>query len=690
MSEPEPAPQDQDQEEREPAEPRKPKNFLGFFVLVVAVVMMVGMLGKQSLTSPHKKLTTKQFLKQAEDGMIKKARVEGNRVEGEFQEGGKDKTFVVTLPPDLLVQGKRTVQIDGKPVQLTLFEYLNTKIEDFSYREANNLLYNFILQMAPWFLLFAFVYFFFFRKMNAGGAGGGVLSFGRSRAKLVSEEQISISFDDVAGIDEAKEEVQEIIEFLRHPAKFQRLGARIPRGVLLVGAPGTGKTLLAKAIAGEASVPFFSICGSDFVEMFVGVGASRVRDLFKQAKEKSPSIIFLDEMDAVGRRRGTGLGGGHDEREQTLNAILVEMDGFHTDTGVIVIAATNRPDVLDPALSRPGRFDREIQIDLPTLSGREAILRVHSRRVKLDRDVDLHVIARSTPGYSGAELEAVINEAALLAVMHEKDAVDQVELEEAREKVRFGREKKSREQDEEDRWTTAVHEAGHALVCELEEHTENLHKVSIVPRGRALGVTMMIPERERFNMPKRRLVANIRICYGGRVAEQLICDDIDGGAQQDIEQATNMIRAMVCRWGMSEMLGPVAYAGNEETMFLGREVTRNQHMSEATAQKVDSEIHRIATECFAHVEQLLGNHQQQLREIAEALLEFEVISGDEVTAIVAGEDIKEPRRAAKAAETERLEQEAKRKAEQASEQDEPLPEAGPTDEDLQSGGEFAY
>ncbi len=461
-----PSEEPQRQEEPDPHEPRRPKNLFGFFVVVLTVVMLVWMLGQKSLSPAYEKLTPKEFLQKVDQGLIKEARIEGNRVEGESQQGGKDslKKFICTLPPNLMVMGKRTMTIDGKQVELTLFEYLGRKIDKFSYRESNNLLYNFILQMAPWLLLFAFVYFFFFRKMSAGGTGGGVLSFGRSRAKLVNEEKVSISFDDVAGIQEAKEEVQEIIAFLRNPAKFQRLGARIPRGVLLVGAPGTGKTLLAKAIAGEANVPFFSICGSDFVEMFVGVGASRVRDLFKQAKEKSPSIIFLDEMDAVGRRRGTGLGGGHDEREQTLNAILVEMDGFHTDTGVIVIAATNRPDVLDPALSRPGRFDREITIDMPDKKGREEILRVHSRRVKLTRDVDLSRIARSTAGYSGAELEAVINEAALLAVMREKDAVCMSELEEARDKVRWGREKRSREQVEEDRWTTAVHEAGHAVV----------------------------------------------------------------------------------------------------------------------------------------------------------------------------------------------------------------------------------
>jgi len=671
------------------SDPGRPRNVFGFFVCVACVAVLVYLAGQKALGESSRRLTPNEFFAQVEKKNVAKARLEGNRVEGEVKEGDDFRYFDCVLPANLLVFGRRTVPAaDGKTEELSLFEFLGRNIDEFKYTQNDNLLYNVLVQIAPWFLLFAFIYFLFFRRINTAGPGGGVLSFGRSRAKLVNEEKVKVTFADVAGIDEARDEVQEIIQFLRNPQKFQRIGARIPRGVLLVGPPGTGKTLLAKAIAGEAGVPFFSICGSDFVEMFVGVGASRVRDLFRQAKERSPSIIFLDEIDAVGRRRGTGLGGGHDEREQTLNAILVEMDGFHTDQGVIVIASTNRPDVLDPALSRPGRFDREITIDLADARGREAILRVHARKVKLEPGVELERLARSTPGYSGADLEAVINEAALRAVMHGRETVTQEDLEESRDKVRYGREKKSMVLSPDDRWTTAVHEAGHALATILLPDTHPLHKVTIIPRGQSLGSTMMLPERDHYSMPRKRLLAMIKVDYAGRIAEQLLCTDIDGGAQQDIEHATKLARTMVCRWGMSERLGPINYAPNDETVFLGREVTRTQTMSEHTAQVVDEEIARIVSECYAEIQAILASKKAELEHVAKALLRWEVLSADEVRRLVAGTAIDAlrpepaplpsvPAKAAAKVEAEA----AARTAEQAR---------GPTDRDLETHGGMAF
>jgi cell division protease FtsH len=452
-------------------------------------------------------------------------------------------------------------------------------------------------------------------------------------------------------VDEAKEEVKEIIEFLRNPNRFQRLGGRVPRGVLLVGAPGTGKTLLAKAIAGEAKVPFFSICGSDFVEMFVGVGASRVRDLFKQAKDNSPCIIFLDEVDAVGRRRGSGLGGGHDEREQTLNAILVEMDGFESDEGIIVMAATNRPDVLDPALLRPGRFDRQIMVDLPDLEGRAQIIRVHTRGVKLSPDVDIQVLARGTPSFSGAEIEAMVNEAAIIAAMRDKESVGMEELEEARDKVRWGRQKQSRVMEETDRRVTAYHEGGHALVAHLLPEVEPLHKVTIIPRGMALGATMQLPERDRYHLQKKTVLGNIMVLYGGRIAEKVACSDISSGAQNDIERATELARAMVCEWGMSDRLGPVSFNENEQTVFLGREITRNRNHSEATAESIDGEIKRILSECYEKTEALIEENRSSLDVIADALLKYETLSGQEVDRLLKGETLDTIKRAAPARKT---------------------------------------
>jgi cell division protease FtsH len=460
------------------------------------------------------------------------------------------------------------------------------------------------------------------------------MSFGKSRARLLSRDNNKVTFKDVAGMKEGKEEVEEIIQFLKDPKKFQKLGGRIPKGVLMVGPPGTGKTLLAKAIAGEADVPFFSISGSDFVEMFVGVGASRVRDMFEQGKRNAPCIIFIDEIDAVGRSRFSGIGGGHDEREQTLNAILVEMDGFDTQEGVIIMAATNRPDVLDPALLRPGRFDRQIVIDMPDLVGREEILQVHARNVKLDKNVDFKVIARGTPGFSGADLANLINEAALLAARRDKKAVSMEELEEARDKVRWGRERRSRVLDEKDKKITAYHEAGHALVmCKL-EHTEPLHKVTIIPRGMYLGATFSLPEKDKYHESKSQLLDEIAGIMGGRIAEELIFGDYTSGAAGDIRQATTIARKMVTEWGMSERIGMVNVSEHEEHMFLGRDLFKGREVSEQTAREVDEEVRSVIESSYNRAKDILSKHQDRLIALAEALLEHETLDATEIRQLI--------------------------------------------------------
>jgi len=520
--------------------------------------------------------------------------------------------------------------------------------EKLKFRDAPQLLPHFLLTIAPWFLIIAFFWFFILRPMRQAGGAGGVLSFGRSRARLYTPEMANVTFADVAGIEEAKEEVREIVEFLRNPAKFQRLGGRIPRGVMLVGPPGCGKTLLAKAIAGEAGVPFYSIAGSDFVEMFVGVGASRVRDLFNQAKEKSPCLIFLDEIDAVGRRRGAGLGGGHDEREQTLNQILVEMDGFETDKGIIVIAATNRPDVLDPALLRPGRFDRQITIDLPDVKGREEILKVHARKVKMAPAVDLALIARGTPGFTGAELEAVINEAAIGAAMRNREGVSQAELEEARDKVRWGRSRHSRVMTDEEKRALAYHEAGHALMHLVLPDTDPLHKVTIIPRGSALGATFFLPEKDRYIFGRNRLLAQITILYAGRIAERFETGDLSTGAADDIKRATDLARRMVTQFGMSDTLGPLNYSQDEETLFLGREITRTHNHSDSTVQRIDAEIARISQSCYKQAEDLLTENREKLELLAKALVRYEALNADEVALVMQGGDVDAHRRAKEA------------------------------------------
>jgi cell division protease FtsH len=512
----------------------------------------------------------------------------------------------------------------------------------FEYQPENNLFLQLLIGMLPWLLIFGLIWFFLFRQLRQAGGGPGMLgNFGRSKHRMLTKELTNVTFTDVAGVEEAKDEVAELVEFLKNPKRFQRLGGRIPRGVLLVGEPGVGKTMLAKAIAGEADVPFFSISGSDFVEMFVGVGASRVRDLFRQAKENSPCIVFLDEIDAVGRRRGMGYsGGGHDEREQTLNAILVEMDGFDTNDQVIVVAATNRADVLDPALIRPGRFDRQVVVPLPDVKGRFEILRVHAKKVKMAAPIDpkLHRIARGTPMFSGADLAAIINESALLATLAGKDSIDLDDLEEARDKVRWGRAKRSRVIDDRERELTAYHEAGHALVQSLLEHADPVHKVSIIPRGQYGGATFSLPEKDRMTYNRSYIEATLRVMCAGRLAEEILGEDANSGASGDIMQATNLAKRMVLDWGMSERLGFVNYARDERFADMpgGRE------HSEKTAEIVDAEIRRIIDEAYADTRKLMQAHREQLEGIATALMKYETIDGEEVKRIIAGESIDRP------------------------------------------------
>lgn len=514
------------------------------------------------------------------------------------------------------------------PVTENLVERLTAAKVPFEFKSPNNFLWQFLSATVPFLLVIGVVYFLFYRNMARGA--GGAFNFGKSRARLMSRDTNKITFKDVAGIDEAHEEVQEIIDFLRDPKKFQRLGGRIPKGVLLVGSPGTGKTLLARAIAGEAQVPFFNISGSDFVEMFVGVGASRVRDMFEQGKKSAPCIIFIDEIDAVGRSRFSGIGGGHDEREQTLNALLVEMDGFDTQEGVIIIAATNRPDVLDPALLRPGRFDRQIVVDLPNLEGREAILKIHARKVKLDGSVELRNIARGTPGFSGADLANLMNEAALLAARRSANAITEKDLEEARDKVRWGRERRSRVLDDKEKRLTACHEAGHAIVLALTPETEPLHKVTIIPRGRSLGATFQLPEKDRYTEGRRRLLGMITGAMGGRVAEEVCFGEITTGAASDIKQATHLARMMVTEWGMSELLGFQHFGTREEVLFLGREVNKSNEISEETARKIDSEIKRILDECYQQALDVLTHNRETLDLLTNLLIERETLDGRDV------------------------------------------------------------
>ncbi len=553
-------------------------------------------------------------------------------------DGSGNVHFDVQLrPDDDLASLLDTLVVAGATLERKSFDL--TEDQGTYWKDNNSFLQWFMFYLGPWLLLFI-VFMIFMRQMRAQGGAGGVMSFGRSRAQLYSKENLTnVTFDDVAGAEEAKAEVREIVEFLKNPSRFTRVGGRIPRGVLLVGSPGCGKTLLAKAIAGEAEVPFFSISGSDFVEMFVGVGASRVRDLFKQARENSPCIIFLDEIDAVGRRRGSGMGGGHDEREQTLNAILVEMDGFGTDEGIILVAATNRPDVLDPALLRPGRFDREVTIDLPDVEGRKAILEVHLKRIRSNDEVDTMVLARSTPGYSGADLAAIINEAAIMAVLNKRDSVEMSDLEEARDKVRYGRQKISRKVEEQDREITAYHEAGHAIVAATIPETDSPHKVTIVPRGRALGATMVLPDKESYHMQKKKLAGQLAMLFGGRVAESIFCGDISAGASDDIRRATDLARAMVGELGMSERIGPINYSERQGSDFLGTELMRGKLHSEETAREIDEEVRRVLTEAYERAVTIIEENRAALENLAQALLQYETLTGREIQRLIQGESI---------------------------------------------------
>ena len=597
------------------------KNIL--FWLVIVVLALVAYRFLAGTTTPQTELSFSEFLSQAEAGKISEVTLNGTDVEGAYLEkdsSGQIRTFHTVAPdyPDLVKDLRK----------------YNVTITAKKPKDANYLVT--ILSWLPMVLLVG-IWIFFMRQMQSGG--NKALSFGKSKAKLSSSQGKKVTFRDVAGVDEAKEELQEIIEFLKEPQKFQRLGGKIPKGVLLMGPPGTGKTLLARAIAGEANVPFFSISGSDFVEMFVGVGASRVRDLFEQGKKNAPCIIFIDEIDAVGRHRGAGLGGGHDEREQTLNQLLVEMDGFESNEGVILIAATNRPDVLDPALLRPGRFDRRVVVPRPDVKGREEILRVHTRKTPLGEDVDLPVLARGTPGFSGADLANLVNEAALNAARYGKKAVMMEDFEGAKDKVLMGTERKSLIISEEEKKVTAYHEAGHALVAATLPDTDPLHKVTIIPRGMALGVTQQLPIDDRHNYNREYLRSQIAVMMGGRVAEELYLHKITTGAGNDLEQATDMARRMVCEWGMSETMGPLTFGKKEEQIFLGREIAQHQDYSESTASLIDKEVKRLVLEGYEKAREILSTHADELHRVARALLEFEVLGGDEVLRVMRGEEI---------------------------------------------------
>ncbi|AYN19993.1 ATP-dependent zinc metalloprotease FtsH [Alcaligenes aquatilis] len=561
-------------------------------------------------------VTYTQFMNDARSGRISKVDIQGDTLHVTPDSG---RSYTLTSPGDLWMVPelvKSGVQVSGKA------------------REEPSFLTSLFISWFPMLLLIG-VWVFFMRQMQGGGKGGA-FSFGKSRARLLDENTNPVTFADVAGCDEAKEDVQELVDFLRDPTRFQRLGGRIPRGILMVGSPGTGKTLLARAIAGEAKVPFFSISGSDFVEMFVGVGASRVRDMFETAKKQSPCIIFIDEIDAVGRQRGAGLGGGNDEREQTLNQLLVEMDGFETGQGVLVIAATNRPDVLDPALLRPGRFDRQVVVGLPDIRGREQILKVHMRKVPLASNVDAFVLARGTPGFSGADLANLVNEAALFAARRNGRTVDMQDFERAKDKIIMGAERRTMIMPEEERRNTAYHEAGHALVACMLPKTDPVHKVTIIPRGRALGVTMQLPEGDRYSMDKERLLNMIAVLFGGRIAEEVFMNQMTTGASNDFERATQIARDIVTRYGMTDSLGPVVYAENEGEVFLGRSVTKTTHVSEATMQKVDSEIRKIIDEQYAVARKLIEDNMDKMHAMAKALLEWETIDADQIDDIMKG------------------------------------------------------
>jgi cell division protease FtsH len=600
------------------------KNLTIWLLIITVVIIAVSLLSPSKDTV--KDVTYTEFLSMLGgpgDNRIEKVTIEGKTVIGESNKGKKFKTYIPEDPSFVQTLLSHNVSIEAKPESVPWYE-------------------TGIAQIGILVVMLVLFWVFFMRQVNSGGPGKA-LSFGKSRAKLLSESHSKVTFEDAAGIDEAKEDLKEIVEFLKDPNKFTRLGGRIPKGVLLMGSPGTGKTLLARAIAGEAGVPFFTISGSDFVEMFVGVGAARVRDLFEQAKRRSPCIVFIDEIDAVGRHRGAGLGGGHDEREQTLNQLLVEMDGFESNQGVILIAATNRPDVLDPALLRPGRFDRQVVIPIPDYIGREKILGVHTKKVPMAKDVALSVLARGTPGFSGADLENMVNEAALIAAKHGKKKVEMADFEEAKDRLLMGSERKSMIINDEEKRLTAYHESGHALVAMMLPGTDPIHKVTIIPRGRALGVTQQLPIDDRHSYKKDFLEKKIEIFLGGRVAEELVLAEISTGAGQDLEVATDIARKMVCEWGMSETLGPLTFGKKEEMIFLGKEITQQKDYSEKTAEEIDSEVKRIVRECHEKTRRIVEKNLDKLHLLAATLLEKEVLTGDEIDRILKGQTVRKER-----------------------------------------------
>ncbi len=597
------------------------KNLLLWVVIAVVLVTVVQSFklgGGASNEVPYS-----DFMQQIANGNVSEVLVHNDMktVDAKLKDGNKLHTTIIPTEAAIDTLNKHGAKVTVEPVDNSLP------------------LLKIVLDWVP-FLIFIGLLVYFMRQMQAGAGGRGAMSFGRSRARLQGEDQVKVTFADVAGVDEAKDEVQELVEFLRDPSKFQKLGGRIPRGVLMVGSPGTGKTLLAKAIAGEAKVPFFTISGSDFVEMFVGVGASRVRDMFEQAKKHAPCIIFIDEIDAVGRHRGAGLGGGHDEREQTLNQLLVEMDGFEGNEGIIVIAATNRPDVLDPALLRPGRFDRQVVVPLPDLRGREQILKVHMRKVPLANDVDPTVIARGTPGFSGADLANLVNEAALFAARGNSREVMMSHFERAKDKIMMGSERKSMLMSDAEKKLTAYHEAGHAIVGRLVPDHDPVYKVTIIPRGRALGVTMYLPESDRYSYSKENIESRLCSLYGGRVAEELIfgAHKVTTGAQSDIERATKMARNMVTKWGLSDKLGPIAYSEDEDEVFLGRSVTQHKHVSDDTARQIDEEVRNILDTAYQRSTQILNDNVDKLHTMAQVLLQYETIDGEQISAIMEGRE----------------------------------------------------
>jgi len=599
------------------------KNILLWLVIAVVLMSVFNNFGSRQVISTPLNYT--QFYSKLKQGQVEKVLIEGRTIQGETKNGEKFTTYVPesdnrSLVGDLLSNG---VTVTGKPP------------------EEQSIWLQIFISWFPMVLLVA-VWIYLMRQMQGGGGGRGALGFGKSKARMLTEEQNKTTFEDVAGVEEAKEEVTELVEFLRDPSKFQKLGGRIPKGVLMTGSPGTGKTLLAKAIAGEAKVPFFSISGSDFVEMFVGVGASRVRDMFEQAKKQAPCIIFIDEIDAVGRQRGAGLGGGHDEREQTLNQLLVEMDGFEGSEGVIVIAATNRPDVLDPALLRPGRFDRHVYVPLPDIRGREQIIKVHMRKVPVADNANASILARGTPGFSGADLANLVNEAALFAARAGKRLVDMEDFEKAKDKIVMGAERRSIVMPEKERMNTAYHESGHTVVAKLLPNTDPVHKVTIIPRGRALGVTMQLPLEDRYSHDRESLRSTIAVLMGGRIAEEVFMHQMTTGASNDFERATELARNMVTRWGMSDILGTRVYGENQTEVFLGRDMASHKNLSDSTAQQVDDEIRRIIDEQYARARKIIEDNRDKVEIMTKALLDWETLESDQIEDIMAGKQPRQP------------------------------------------------